>query len=63
MLHIKRSLKLGSRYRRRRFLKGFYRVCAWRPVWSCDPDAANKFPRKLHIKFSFEWLSDFGEDV
>ena len=24
------------------FLKGFYRIGAWRPSWSCDPDAANK---------------------
>ena len=24
------------------FLKGFYHIWAWRPSWSCDPDAANK---------------------
>ena len=23
------------------FLKGFYHIWAWRPSWSCDPDAAN----------------------
>ena len=23
-------------------LKGFYHIWAWRPSWSCDPDAANK---------------------
>ena len=22
--------------------KGFYHIWAWRPSWSCDPDAANK---------------------
>ena len=27
---------------RRRFLKGFYHIWAWRPFWSCDPDAATK---------------------
>ena len=24
------------------FLKGFDHIWAWRPSWSCDPDAANK---------------------
>ena len=24
------------------FLKGFYHIWAWRPSWSCDPDAVNK---------------------
>ena len=22
--------------------KGFYHILAWRPSWSCDPDAAKK---------------------
>ena len=22
--------------------EGFYHIWAWRPSWSCDPDAANK---------------------
>ena len=22
--------------------EGFYHITAWRPSWSCDPDAANK---------------------
>ena len=26
----------------RRFLKDFFHIWAWRPYWSCDPDAANK---------------------
>ena len=32
---------------RRRFLKGFYHIWAWRPSWSCDQDHLNKlsFPR------------------
>ena len=39
------------------FLKGFYHIWAWRPSWSCDPDAANKifrspYPRRLHIKLA-----------
>ena len=32
----------ACRFWRRRFLKGFYHIWAWRPSWSCDPDAANK---------------------
>ena len=37
------SWKSARRFqRRRRFLKGFYHIWAWRPSWSCDPDAANK---------------------
>ena len=24
------------------FLKGFDQIWAWRPSWSCDPDALNK---------------------
>ena len=24
------------------FFKGFYHIWAWRPSWSCYPDAANK---------------------
>ena len=35
------------------------------PCWSCDPDATNKFrspfPRRLHIKFGFDWQSGFGD--
>ena len=26
------------------FLKGFYHIWAWRPSWSCDPDATNFVP-------------------
>ena len=48
------------------FFKGFYHIWAWRPSWSCDPDAVNKYrspyPRRLHIKFGFDWQSGFGEE-
>ena len=44
-----------------KILKGFYHIWAWRPSWSCDPDVANKlsfpYPRRLHIKFGFDWPS------
>ena len=42
MLHTKFREKSARRFWRRRFLKGFYHIWAWRPSWSCDPDAANK---------------------
>ena len=29
-------------------LKGFYSICAWRPSWSYDPDAANKLSSLTH---------------
>ena len=32
------SLKSVHRFRRRRFLKGFYHIWAWPPSWSCDLD-------------------------
>ena len=40
MLHTKfcENWPAGSRD----FSKGFYHIWAWRPSWSCDPDAANK---------------------
>ena len=45
------------------FFNGFYHILAWRPSWSCDPDAANKIsfpqPRRLHIKFGFDPPSGF----
>ena len=34
--------KSVRRFWRRRFLKGFNHIWAWRPSWSCDPHAANK---------------------
>ena len=44
-----------------------YHIWAWRPSWSCDPDAAYKkfrFPlskEDIH-KFGFDWPSGFGEE-
>ena len=36
------SWKSAHRFWRRRFLKGFYHIWAWRPSWSCDSHATNK---------------------
>ena len=66
MLHIKFRGNRPNRFGRRRFLKGFYHIWAWQPSWSYEPDDANKlFPpysRRLHIKFGFDWPSDFAEE-
>ena len=39
------------------FFKGFYHLWAWRPSWSCDPDAPNKllFPRPMEAPYEI-WL-------
>ena len=36
------DVKLVFWFWRRRFLKGFYHIWAWRPSWSCDQDSLNK---------------------
>ena len=51
-----------------KILKGFYHLWAWRPSWSCDPDAANKLsfplPKEAPHKNGFDWSSDFeGQDL
>ena len=44
----------------------FYHIWAWAPSWSCDLDHLYKlsfpFPRRLHIKFGFDWPSGFREE-
>ena len=48
-------------------MKGFYHIWAWRPSWSCDPDAANKLsfplPKEAPHKFGFDQASGFGEKM
>ena len=39
MLHTK-FLEIGPPVPE--IFEGFYHILAWRPSWSCDPDAANK---------------------
>ena len=43
----------------------FCHIWAWRPSWSCDPDATNKFSFPLLKKPSFRgalWLSGRASD-
>ena len=46
-----------------KILKGFYHIWAWRPSWSCDPDASNKlsFPlfKEAPHRYGFDWQSGF----
>ena len=48
----------------KKILKGFSHIWAWRPSWSCDPDAANKLSFPLYKgapqKFGLDWPSGFG---
>ena len=59
-------MEIGLPVPEKTILKGFYNICAWRPSWSIDLDAANKlsfpYPRRLHIKCDFDRASDFGEE-
>ena len=42
MLHTKFCENRPAGSGEEAILKGFYHIWAWRPSWSCDPDAANK---------------------
>ena len=60
-------VKIGPPVLEKKIFEGFLPyIWAWRPSWSCDPDAANKisfpYPRRLHIKFGFGRPSGFGEE-
>ena len=66
--YIPSFMKIGPLVLEKKIFKGFYHIWAWRPSWSCDLDHLYKlgspFPRRLHIKFGFDWPSGFGgEDI
>ena len=50
-------LKSIHRFWRRRFLKGFYQIWAWRPSWSCDLDFlyTHWFPLPIDASYKI-WL-------
>ena len=35
-------VEIGPQVPEKKIFEGFYHIWAWRPSWSCDPDAANK---------------------
>ena len=47
MLHTKFRENRPAGSGEKDFLKGFYHIGAWRPSWSCDPDAANNLSYPL----------------
>ena len=74
MLHIKfrENRPAGSgeepacRFWRRRFLKGFYHIWGDGHLGHVTQMPRTKYrspyPRRLHIKFGFDWQSGFGEE-
>ena len=54
MLHAKKSIQ---QFWRRRFLKGFYHIWAWRPSWPCDLDFlyTHWFPLPIDASYKI-WL-------
>ena len=71
MLHDKFIIHVGLSVLEKKIFKDFYHIWAWRPSWSCDVmhdhiyiNFGSPFPRRLHIKYGFDWPSGFGgEDV
>ena len=43
MLHTEFRVNRPAGSGEEEFLKGFHHIWAWRPSWSRDPDAVNKF--------------------
>ena len=61
--YIPSSWKSASRFWRRRFLKSFYHIWAWRPSWSCDQHHVNKFSFTLYLKAFIQNLVQNGTVV
>ena len=67
MLHAKFQDHRTSGFWRRRFLNVF--TIYWHGghlghvTWTIYINFGSPFPRRLHIKFGFDWLSGFGEDL
>ena len=66
MLHAKFQDHRTSGSGEEDVLKFFFHIWALQPSWSCDLDHLIKclspFPRRLHVKFGFDWPSSFRED-
>ena len=65
MLHAKFQDHRTSGSGEEDFLR-FYHIWAWRQSWSCDLtiyiNFRSPFPRRLHIKFGFDWPSGFRDE-
>ena len=64
MLHTKFRGNRSTGSREEDF-EAFYHIWAWRSSWSCDHDAANKFPPPIEAPttFGFDWHGGFGEKM
>ena len=53
---------IGLLVQEKKIFQGF----SWRPSWSCDFDHLYNLsfilPKMLHIKFDFDWPSDYREE-
>ena len=63
--YIPSFVKIGAPVLERIF-EGFYHIWAWRPSWSCDPDAAIKIslslPKEAPHKIWFDRQRGFGDE-
>ena len=57
------SWKSVHRFRRRRFLKGFYHIWAWWPSWSCDQQHVHGFSFPMYLKAYIQNLVKNGPVV
>ena len=64
--YIPKFVEIGRLVPEKNILNGFYHIWAWRPSWSCDPDAADNlstYPWMSRTKFGFDWPIGFKEVV
>ena len=59
--YILSFVEIGPLVPEKKIFEGFHHIWTWRPSWSCDPDAANKFSFPL-LKFGYDWPSSFREE-
>ena len=54
---------IGPPVLEKKILKGFFHIWAWRPSWSCDPDATNKLSFPLPKEALHKIWLEFVEAV
>ena len=61
--YITSFMKIGPPVLKKKILKGFYHIWAWRPSWSCDQDHVNKFSFPYKLKAFIQNLVQNGPVV